>query len=155
MTSTVMLTDGKGFWNSKSLAEMTPQEWESLCDGCGRCCLHKLEDADSGLLFYTNVACRLLDEQRCRCSNYPERMHIVQDCLHLSADDDDQFHWLPLSCAYRKLANGQPLEWWHPLISGDPETVHQAGISVRGRIVSETDVPREQLEDHVINWIDF
>jgi len=150
-----MVTDNTAFWNSKSLAEMTPQEWESLCDGCGRCCLHKLEDVDSGLLFYTNVACRLLDEHHCRCTNYPERMHLVPDCLLLSADDDDQFNWLPASCAYRKLANGQSLEWWHPLISGDPGSVHQAGISVRGRVISETEVPREQLEDHVVNWIDF
>jgi uncharacterized cysteine cluster protein YcgN (CxxCxxCC family) len=155
MTSTAMVTDGMAFWKSKSLAEMTPQEWELLCDGCGRCCLHKLEDIDSGQLFYTNVACRLLDEQHCRCTNYPERMHIVEDCLLLSVDDDDQFCWLPLSCAYRKLANGQPLEWWHPLISGDPETVHQAGISVRGKIVSETSMARKRLEDHVIEWIDF
>jgi uncharacterized cysteine cluster protein YcgN (CxxCxxCC family) len=150
-----MVTDNTDFWNSKSLAEMTPQEWESLCDGCGRCCLHKLEDVDSGLLFYTNVACRLLDEHHCRCTSYPERMHLVPDCLQLSADDGSQFNWLPASCAYRKLANGQPLEWWHPLVSGDPGSVHQAGISVRGRVVSETQVPREQLEDHVINWIDF
>ena len=150
-----MVTDNKAFWNSKSLAEMTPWEWESLCDGCGRCCLHKLEDVDSGLLFYTNVACRLLDEQRCHCTRYPQRMDVVPDCLLLSAEDDGQFHWLPSSCAYRKLANGQPLEWWHPLVSGDPDSVHLAGISVRGRIVSETGVPREQLEDHVISWIDF
>lgn len=150
-----MVTDNAAFWNSKSLADMTPQEWESLCDGCGRCCLHKLEDVDSGLLFYTNVACRLLDEYHCRCTNYPERMHLVPDCLLLSADDGDQFNWLPASCAYRKLADGQSLEWWHPLVSGDPDSIHQAGISVRGRIVCETEVPRELLEDHVINWIDF
>jgi uncharacterized cysteine cluster protein YcgN (CxxCxxCC family) len=150
-----MVTDNTAFWNIKSLAEMTPQEWESLCDGCGRCCLHKLEDVDSGLLFYTNVACRLLDEHHCRCTSYQERMHLVPDCLLLSADDDDQLHWLPASCAYRKLANRQPLEWWHPLISGDPDSVHQAGISVRGRTISETEIPREQLEGHVISWIDF
>ena len=150
-----MVTDQAAFWNNKSLDAMTQEEWESLCDGCGRCCLHKLEDMDTGLLFYTNVACRLLDEQRCRCSDYRERVRLVQDCLVLSAGDPEQFSWLPLSCAYRKLANGEPLDWWHPLVSGDPETVHQAGISVRGKIVSETGVPREQLEDHVIHWIDF
>jgi uncharacterized cysteine cluster protein YcgN (CxxCxxCC family) len=150
-----MVTDDTTFWKSKSLAEMTPQEWESLCDGCGRCCLHKLENVDSGLLFYTNVACRLLDKHHCRCTNYPERMQLVPDCLLLSADDADPFGWLPASCAYRKLANGQALEWWHPLVSGDPDSVHQAGISVRGRTVSETGIPREQLEDHVISWIDF
>jgi hypothetical protein len=97
----------------------------------------------------------LLDEHHCHCTNYPERTHLVPDCLLLSADGDDQFNWLPASCAYRKLASGQSLEWWHPLVSGDPDSVHQAGISVRGRIVSEAEVPREQLEDHVISWIDF
>jgi hypothetical protein len=150
-----MVTDQTAFWNHKSLAEMTPQEWESLCDGCGRCCLHKLEDVDSGLLFYTNVACRLLDVQRCRCTNYRERLQLVQDCLRLSAGDAQQFSWLPLSCAYRKLANGESLDWWHPLVSGDPETVHRAGISVRGRVVRESGVPREQLEEHIIHWIAF
>jgi uncharacterized cysteine cluster protein YcgN (CxxCxxCC family) len=150
-----MVTEAVVFWNTKSLAEMTSEEWESICDGCGRCCLHKLQDEDSGLMFYTNVACRLLDRERCRCSNYPQRMAIVHDCLSLAADARSRFDWLPLSCAYRRLANRQSLEWWHPLVSGNPDTVHQAGISVRGKTVPEASVAKEELEDHIIHWIDF
>ena len=150
-----MVTEAVAFWNTKSLAEMTAEEWESVCDGCGRCCLHKLQDEDSGLMFYTNVACRLLDREQCRCSDYPQRMAIVHDCLSLAADAETRFDWLPLSCAYRRLANRQSLEWWHPLVSGDPDTVHQAGISVRGKTVPEASVAKEDLEDHIIHWIDF
>jgi uncharacterized protein len=150
-----MVTEAVAFWNTKSLAEMTAEEWESVCDGCGRCCLHKLQDEDTGLMFYTNVACRLLDREQCRCSDYPQRMTIVHDCLSLAADAETRFDWLPLSCAYRRLANRQSLEWWHPLVSGDPDTVHQAGISVRGKTVPESSVLKEDLEDHIIHWIDF
>jgi uncharacterized protein len=150
-----MVTEAVAFWNTKSLAEMTAEEWESVCDGCGRCCLHKLQDEDTGLMFYTNVACRLLDREQCRCSDYPQRMAIVHDCLSLAADAETRFDWLPLSCAYRRLANRQSLEWWHPLVSGDPDTVHQAGISVRGKTVPESSVLKEDLEDHIIHWIDF
>lgn len=150
-----MVTEAVAFWNTKSLAEMTAEEWESVCDGCGRCCLHKLQDEDTGLMFYTNVACRLLDREQCRCSDYPQRMAIVHDCLSLAGDAETRFDWLPLSCAYRRLANRQSLEWWHPLVSGDPDTVHQAGISVRGKTVPESSVLKEDLEDHIIHWIDF
>ena len=150
-----MVTEAVAFWNTKSLAEMTAEEWESVCDGCGRCCLHKLQDEDSGLMFYTNVACRLLDREHCRCGNYPQRMEIVHDCLSLADNAEARFNWLPLSCAYRRLANRQSLEWWHPLVSGDPDTVHQAGISVRGKTLPEASVPKEELEDHIIHWIDF
>ena len=150
-----MVTDAGAFWNTKSLAEMTTEEWESVCDGCGRCCLHKLQDEDSGLMFYTNVACRLLDRERCHCRNYPQRMAIVHDCLSLAADAETRFNWLPLSCAYRRLANRKSLEWWHPLVSKDPNTVHQAGISVRGKTLPEASVPKERLEDYIIHWIDF
>ena len=150
-----MVTEADTFWNTGKLDELSCDEWESLCDGCGRCCLHKLEDEDTGLLYYTNVACRLLDDQHCRCMDYNNRQAIVHDCIVLSPDDPDQFHWLPASCAYRRLANGQELEWWHPLISGDPETVHEAGISVRGRVVNELGISTEQLEDHIIDWIEY
>jgi uncharacterized cysteine cluster protein YcgN (CxxCxxCC family) len=150
-----MVTEARPFWNTKTLEEMTPEEWESLCDGCGRCCLHKLEDIDTGMYFYTNVACRLLDQETCRCKDYPHRISLVKDCLVLSPAGREHYHWLPTTCAYRRLANGMDLEWWHPLVSGNPVTVHQAGFSVRSRTVSENDVCKEQLEDHIISWIDF
>ncbi|HBE92558.1 MAG TPA: YcgN family cysteine cluster protein [Gammaproteobacteria bacterium] len=150
-----MATEEVSFWNTKALDKMSSEEWESLCDGCGRCCLHKLEDIDTGLYFYTNVTCRLLDCETCRCTNYLQRRTLVRDCVLISPSDSDQYNWLPITCAYRRLAEDKSLEWWHPLISGDPETVHEAGISVRGRTVSEITVSTEQLEDHIISWIDF
>jgi uncharacterized cysteine cluster protein YcgN (CxxCxxCC family) len=150
-----MVIEARAFWNIKPLDEMSADEWESLCDGCGRCCLHKLEDIDTGLYFYTNVACQLLDCETCRCTNYSQRRTLVKDCVLLSPTGGDQYSWLPVTCAYRRLAEGKSLEWWHPLISGDPETVHEAGISVRGRTVSENTVSTEQQEDHIIGWIEF
>ena len=150
-----MAKDTQAFWNTKQLNEMSSAEWESLCDGCGRCCLHKLEDINTGLYFYTNVACRLLDSETCRCSNYPQRRFLVSDCMLLSPADSDQYNWLPTSCAYRRIAEGKELEWWHPLVSGNPETVHEACVSVRGRIVKENAVSAEQLENHIISWIEF
>ena len=138
------------FWKTKSMGEMTPEEWESLCDGCGKCCVHKLEDWDTGEVSYTNVACRLLDLGTCRCSNYPNRKRFVPDCLILSVNSVEEMDWLPETCAYRLVASGKDLAWWHPLVSGDPETVHQAGISVRGRVISERRAG--DLTDHVVDW---
>ncbi len=126
-------------WKRKSLAEMTKPEWESLCDGCGLCCMHKIEDEDTGEVFYTNLACKLLDLNTCRCTDYPNRVKKVADCLVLSAGETEAFEWLPASCAFRLLAHGDDLPEWHPLITGDPESVHDAGISVRGKVVSEND----------------
>ncbi len=138
------------FWKTKPLAEMSPAEWESLCDGCGRCCLHKLEDEDTGEIAQTNVACRLLDTQACRCTRYDERKRLVPDCQILTPDNVGALRWMPRSCAYRLLAEGKELAWWHPLVSGDPDTVLRAGISVRGRVVSERDA--DDLFDHVVDW---
>lgn len=138
------------FWKRKTLTEMTPDEWESLCDGCARCCLAKLEDMDTGEIAYTNVACRLLDLGTCRCSNYAERAKLVFDCVALDADKAATLKWLPSTCAYRRLAEGKDLAAWHPLVSGDPESVHRAGVSVRGRAIPEKDAL--DLEDHIVTW---
>jgi len=140
------------FWKTKSLAEMTPDEWELLCDGCARCCLHKVEYKETGEVFYTNVACRLLDTYHCRCTAYEERLDLVPTCLVMTATKATQLEWLPQTCAYRRLALGMDLEWWHPLVSGNHNTVHQAGISVRGIVVPEEIVPPDQLEDHIIHF---
>lgn len=145
------MTDAAPFWKTKSLSEMTQSEWERLCDGCGQCCLHKLEDVDTGTIAVTDVACAYLDLDSCRCRDYANRSVNVPDCVTLTAATIATLHWMPESCAYRRLAEGQDLAWWHPLVSGDPETVHEAGISIRGRAVSEETV--DDLEEHVTDWL--
>ncbi len=138
------------FWQLKSLAEMTPAEWESLCDGCGKCCLHKIQYEDSGELFYTNVACKLLDLKTARCSRYKRRRIHVPDCVSLSPDNIAELSWMPSTCAYRLLAEGKPLFDWHPLVSGDPDSVHRAGQSVLGKAVPEHRA--WTLEHHIVDW---
>jgi hypothetical protein len=133
------MTMNDQYWKRKSLAEMTSAEWDSLCDGCALCCMHKVEDEDSGEIFYTDVACHLLDLDTCRCGDYANRAKRVSECLVLSVDKPEQFNWLPATCAYRRLANGLDLPQWHPLITGCPESVHEAGISMLGKAVSEVD----------------
>jgi uncharacterized protein len=142
------------FWKRKKLEEMTREEWESLCDGCARCCLYKLEDEETGEFYYTNVVCRLLDTYRCRCTAYSERSNLMPTCLTLTPETVRQLKWMPKTCAYRLVAEGKDLEWWHPLVSGDPNTVHEAGISVRWRTLAEKDVDMENLEDYIVDWLE-
>ena len=138
------------FWE-KPLSALSRDEWERLCDGCGKCCLHKLEDADTGEVHPTNVACKLLDRESGHCTHYQGRRAFVPDCIRLDADNVERFAWLPSTCAYRLRAEGKPLADWHPLISGDPESVHRAGISIRGWTVSERDAGDDNLEMYVID----
>ena len=141
------------FWRRKTMSEMTPAEWESLCDGCGRCCLNKLIEEGTNDTLFTNISCKLLDCAACRCIDYSHRHARVRDCVRLTPRNVRRLKWLPPTCGYRLVAEGKDLAWWHPLVSGDPETVHQAGISVRGRVAaSETDVPDEKLPDHIVSW---
>ena len=143
----------KVFWVQKSLQEMTQEEFEAVCDGCGKCCLHKLEDEDSGDVFYTKVACRFLDHNNCRCQSYATRQEKVPDCVVLTPATVADTYWLPETCAYRLLDEGLPLFDWHPLLSGDPDSVHRAGMSVANKVVAEESVDLGDLEDYVIRWV--
>ena len=140
------------YWRTKSLEEMDEREWEGLCDGCARCCLNKLEDWDTGELHFTSVACTLLEDKTCRCRQYEQRIEIVPDCVQLTPQEVRTLAWLPATCAYRLVAEGRDLYWWHPLVSGNPETVHEAGISVRGKVVSEDSVTLEDYENFLVTW---
>ena len=142
------------FWENKSLDTMNQQEWESLCDGCGLCCLLKIEDIDSGKLFYTNVVCEYHDNAHSCCTRYQERSTLVPDCIRVTPEVARTEKWLPDSCAYRLLAEGKPLFDWHPLISGDPDSVRQAGISIRDRVISEEFVHSDELPEHLVHWFD-
>jgi len=142
------------WWHEKSLAQLSVTEWEALCDGCAKCCLHKLEDADSGEVFYTKVRCRYLDEQTCRCTDYDNRSVLVPHCIQLRPDELQDLDWLPSTCAYRLRAAGQPLPDWHPLVSGDASAVHSAGISIRGRAISDEYVHPDGYDEHIVQWVE-
>ncbi len=140
------------FWETKSLAEMNREEWESLCDGCARCCLLKLEDEDTNELFYTSVVCRYLDREQCSCNIYSERTTLVPDCLELDTSIIQHLNWMPNSCAYRLLGEGKPLPEWHPLVSGTKKSVQDAGITVTNFAISEDEVASiEDLENYIID----
>ena len=139
------------YWATKRLDEMTPTEWESLCDGCGRCCLLKLEDDDDGTIHLTRLACALLDIGSCRCSDYANRQERMSDCIAITPEKVDQIKWLPATCGYRRVAEGRGLAWWHPLVSGTPETVHQAGVSVRNLARSETGIRQSAFYRYIIS----
>ena len=157
-----VLAEPVPFWRRKTLSEMTKLEWESLCDGCGRCCLVKLEEdpseeeAAAGAdprVYFTDIGCRLLDTDTCRCRDYPNRCAKVEDCVGLTPQVIGEIGWLPPTCAYRLIADGHDLYWWHPLVSGDPGTVHQAGVSVRGRVGAfEDEVPEDEIENRIVSW---
>ncbi len=139
------------YWETVALEAMTRPEWEALCDGCGKCCLIKLEDEDTGQVKYTSVACRLFDDQTCRCGNYALRKQLVRGCVVIRPENlDTTLEWMPATCAYKLLAAGKPLFAWHPLLTGDPQSVHAAGISVRGKTTPEYSVAEDELENHLI-----
>jgi uncharacterized protein len=141
------------FWREKSLTELSDAEWEALCDGCARCCLIKLEDEDTGELHFTDLACDMLDLGSCRCTGYPDRHRLVPDCIEFDADLAQTLHWLPDTCAYRLVAEGQELPDWHPLVSGRAESVHEAGISLRGRVQHQSSVAEDEQVLHVVRWV--
>ena len=139
------------YWETTPLDRMTTAEWEALCDGCGKCCLNKLEDEDTGEVALTNVACRLFDDSTCRCAQYPIRHQFVPECISLKPHEIDRhMYWLPQTCAYRLVREGRPLFDWHPLISGTPDSVHRAGVSVQDMTVPEFEVDEDEWEDHII-----
>ncbi len=140
------------FWKTTALEDMSDEQWESLCDGCGRCCLNKLEDWDTGEIAWTNVACKLLDSDTCRCKDYENRQAEVPECINLTPESVRKLTWLPPTCGYRLVAEGRDLYWWHHLVSGNLETVHQAGVSVRDRTVPEAGMEPEDYEDHIVEW---
>lgn len=145
-----MVSKDAPFWKTKTLEQMSRDEWESLCDGCARCCMVKLEDDDTGTIHLTRLACSMLEVKTCRCSNYANRFSLMADCIDVTVEKVRQLKWLPATCGYRIVNEGRDLAWWHPLVSGSPETVHQAGISVKSFAMSEKRVKEENYHRYII-----
>ncbi len=145
------MTIQKDFWKTKKLNEMSLEEWEALCDGCGICCLYKVEDEDTGQIDLTNVACRFLDLEGIHCQLYDARLQAMPTCIQLTPSKVRKLGWLPETCAYKLILEGNPLPDWHPLVSGDPNSVHQAGISVKGKVITESSANLDHIEDYVID----
>ena len=141
----------KPFWQTVKLADMTAAQWEALCDGCAKCCLVKLQDEDRGEIVFTDIVCNLLDQQSCRCTHYEERTKLVPDCVKLSKENLDKIDFMPPSCAYRLLHEGKDLPQWHPLVSGRADSVVEAGMSVKGRVIAEMAFDGDS-EDRVVDW---
>lgn len=139
------------FWEKRPLSALSKEEWEALCDGCAKCCLHRFEDIDTREIRFTNVCCRYLDQDSCHCTDYPNRSVNVPECVTVTLEVLDDPYWLPESCAYRLLAEGKPLYWWHPLVSGTRDSLTESANSICGRVVSELDA--DDLEYHMIDWI--
>ena len=140
------------WWKQKELTEFTAEEWESLCDHCAKCCLNKLEDEEDGTVYYTDVACNLLNAQTCRCSNYANRQVFMPDCVRLTANNLEQLYWMPPSCAYRLVYEGKDLPSWHHLVSGSKETIHEQGESIKNRFVFSKTVDEDEWEDRIVDW---
>jgi uncharacterized cysteine cluster protein YcgN (CxxCxxCC family) len=144
----------KKFWKTQPISALTSDEWEALCDGCGKCCLLKLEDFDTGAVEYTNIACRLLDEGTCRCSQYEIRKQLVPSCVVITPDTlSDVAYWMPTTCAYRRLHEGKDLPDWHPLVTGNPRSTHEAGMSMINRTVPEFEVEEDEYEDYIVEGL--
>ncbi len=142
------------FWENKSLEQMNAKEWELLCDGCGKCCLHKLEDESSGEIAYTRVICRYFEESSCRCQVYTSRKTLVPTCVILKPDNLKDLPWMPSTCAYRLLYEGKSLPDWHPLISGNREAIEESGITVSGKVISEEYVHEDGYDEHLVTWVE-
>lgn len=142
------------WWNEQPLEALTVDQWEALCDGCAKCCLHKLEDAGTGKVYYTKIRCQFMNADSCQCECYDQRSERVPECIDLKKHEVSSLHWLPSTCAYRLRSEGKPLPDWHYLVSGDRNSVHRAGVSIRGRAISDEFVHPDGYDEHIVKWVE-